>query len=61
MTGKRSKLIDCIINGHNYTMIEDVTKKLNEDWYYVKCIRCGDKRKIHDKVYYDRKEGNYKL
>ena len=61
MTGKRSKLIDCIISGHNYTMIKDVTKTLEEDHYLVKCVRCGDIRLIHDKSYYDRKAGNYKL
>ena len=29
--------------------------------FYVKCVRCGDRRLINDKTYNDRKNNTYKL
>jgi hypothetical protein len=29
--------------------------------FYVKCVRCGDRRLINDKTYHDRIEGKYRL
>jgi hypothetical protein len=29
--------------------------------FYVKCVRCGDRRLINDKCYEGRKSGEYKL
>lgn len=54
----------CIIEGHYYkidVVNPEIDPKLPEDKYYVKCQRCNNRILIHDKCYYARKEGIYKL
>ncbi len=55
--------IDCFISGHYYKLDTESSNHPSEVGitYYVKCVRCGDRRLINDKTYYDRKEGKYKL
>lgn len=58
------KLTPCLIQGHYYKMVAintELQDKIPEDKYYVKCQRCGNTILIHDKCYYQRKDGTYKL
>lgn len=55
----------CIIEGHRYNidthLQEQEQQQESPEFYYVKCQRCSKRIKIHDKVYYQRREGTYKL